>query len=343
MSKIKYFKFLSNNVERIMKFDGEKTYGFVNGRWMIEDSLLYKINGRNPDPTLVEISENEASEIVGIKNGNKVIYYISFLIPIALIVAAFFVGSMAIDIYNRNKSEKELVNMSQEEVNRKILDSIILNAKEEDITSSFKEAQKLYKLIPFGGVEDSVYKDGVTTISDVEKSLLLSVALENVDFNSDSNYVRTYDTSLLINEVSKLYNGFAIYDLPISIYSMNSEYYCILDGSIYGCVLNENGKTYRSKEIVKVTENKSENVLYLYEASILVKDERMTAENKCYYELFRYSDARDSFMDCSNKSCMSLTNPLESYKYKAVIYKHTFKKDMNGSYYWYSTEYNSKV
>lgn len=348
MKKARYFKFLGmNGEERIIKYEGDATFGFVNGRWMAEPSLITKINGRDPDSSVVEITEKEACKIVGVKHGLKIFYYMSFLIPVVIIIAGIYIGKYAINVFIENKKEEEAVyNKTYEE---RLEEVIVLEENEVDVTKNYDKTtiDSLYAIIPFSSSSTkSAYQKDKNNINNLDTiSLFGTMVSIYIDECSTTDEGCLFSVEKLKGKISSTYNGYNGYNAlskPLEFISSDNKYVCTLnEDDNYLCKSNNKlMKSYRVSDIVKVTEKDDE--LYIYEASIYVKDE-YEKDNKYLYSIYRLTNGTMGITSCTLESeCKELEDPFEKYKSSSVIYKHTYKKNSNG-YYWYSTDLYNKL
>ena len=351
MSKrVRYYKFLGmNGEERIIKYVDDTTFGFVNGRWMSEPSLITKINGRDPDSSVVEITEKEAAKIVGVKGGSKFFYYLSFLVPIIIIIGGVYFGRFAINSYQENKeNEKEVYNKTPEE---RIEEVIKLADNEKDITKTFDKnsIQELYVKIPFSASSSkTAYQKDKNSINTLDTAALFGTVVTMYSKECiDNDGKCDFSVELLKNEVALTYNGYNGYNVlstPLEFISQDNKYVCTLNDErlVYDCSkYNKMMKSYRDYKIVKVTQD--EENLYLYESSVFVKDE-YEKDDKFSYSVYRLTNGTLNLATCTlDSGCKELDSAYNTYKGSSVIYKHTYKKDSSGKYYWYTTELHNKL
>lgn len=108
--KVRYFKYKGvNGEDRIIREQDSLTDTFISGRWMREPSLIAKINGTDHDETVVEISEKEAMNILGVPTTSKTRGLITYIIPVILIILLVIIGSLAIKRFKDNNKEKNAI------------------------------------------------------------------------------------------------------------------------------------------------------------------------------------------------------------------------------------------
>lgn len=345
---MKYFKFKGvNGEDRIIRYHDDVTETFISGRWMSEPSLITKINGRDPDDTLVEIDEKEAMDILGIHVSSKTANSLSYIVPIILVILLIVVGSIAIKRFKENVKEENAI--YEKSLNERINEVINVKDNEEDVTkdTSKERVFELYSLIPFSPSSlKSAYQSDSTNISMIDSTNLYATAITHC--NNTGDCIVSGEGSYTIDDIKTAiahifngYNGYNVLSTPDSFVSSDNKLKCDLEESrtSYYCHKNDSlENTYRDYDIVKVT--KEEDTINLYESSILVYKE-YEFENVNYYTIYRYNNATVPILKCDIENpCEKIKNPYATYGNSSVLYKHVLKKDLSGNYYWYSTELN---
>lgn len=346
---MRYFKFrVTNGEDRVMREYEGKTEVFISGRWMSEPSLITKINGRDPDDTLVEIDEKEAMKILGISVTSKTANYLSYIIPVILIILLVVVGNIALKRFKDSEKEKNAI--YNKSLNERINEVINVKENEEDITkdTSSDLINELYSLIPFSASSlKNAYQSASTNINMIDSTNLYASAITHCNNKKDclisgEGSYSIEDIKTAISHIFNGYNGYNVLSTPDTFVSSDNKLKCDLEESrtSYYCHKNDSlENTYRDYDIVKVTKEE-DNTINLYESSVLVYKE-YELDNVNYYTIFRYNNASVPILKCdAENTCEKIKNAYATYGNSSVIYKHTLKKDQSGNYYWYGTELN---
>lgn len=345
---MRYFKYKGiNKEEKIFRYNNENTEIFINGRWMIEPSLITKIDGSAHDETVEEISEREAMNIIGVPISSKTRNAITYIVPLILIVLLIIIGSFAIKRFRDSNKEKNAI--YDKTLNERINEVIKVQDSEEDITKDIpkEEIKDLYNLIPFSASSlKNAYQEANTNINMIDSTNLYATAITHCNIKNDCliSGEGSYSIEDIKTAISHIFNGYGGYNVlstPDTFVSSDNKLKCDLEENriSYYCHKNDSlENTYRDYDIVKVT--KEENSIILYESSILIYKE-YKLENVFYYTIYRYSNAKEPILTCNiDNPCEQLKNPYATYGKSSIIYKHVFEKDLSGNYYWYTTEVN---
>ena len=346
--KVRFFKYKGVNKEdKIIREHDNLTETFINGRWMSDPSLITKINGTAHDETVVEITEKEAMTIIGIPITNKKINIITYVVPIIFIILLIILGSFAIKRLKDSYKEKNAIN--EKSLTERINEVIKVKDGEEDVTKDISQdiIKDLYNLIPFSASSlKNAYQSESTNINMIDSINLYATAITHCNNKNDclvsgEGSYSIEDIKTAISHIFNGYNGYNVLSTPETFVSLDNKLKCDLEESktSYYCHKNDSlENTYRDYDIVKIT--KEEDDMILYESSILVYKE-YEFENVNYYTVYRYSNASIPIISCNiDNPCEKIKNPYATYGKSSIIYKHIFKKDLSGNYYWYSTEVN---
>lgn len=230
---------------------------------------------------------------------------------------------------------------------------------------------KLYKYIPVSstvfekfdyGTEKlkSAYQNKLVKYSDMSNILILETAYQNMNelisfdeenietkTKGDRTYVSNsgyFSKDIMDTKIKELYGSEATVvhqDFNMFLYYNEGTYYKIIGGFegvySYYCVSN-----YISKAYIVGDE------LYIYDKCIyahvnpteLPEGDSQNEYDNYVYSYKTYTDSTLNNLIDSFKSEKELTNDelKTKYKDKMKTYKHTFKKDASGNYYWYSSE-----
>lgn len=348
---MRYFKFKGvNGEDRIIREHDSQTETFISGRWMSEPSLITKIDGSAHDETLKEISEKEAMNILGVHASSKTMNILSYIVPIILVILLIVVGSIAIKRFKDNAKDKK--SLYEKSLTERINEVIKVKETEEDITKDISQdtIKELYDLIPFSASSlKGAYQSESTNINMIDSTNLYATAITHCNIKNDclvsgEGSYNVEDIKTAISHIYNGYNGYNVLSTPDTFISSDNKLKCDLEETrtSYNCHNNDSlENTYREYDIVKITED--EDTINLYESSILVYKE-YELENVNYYTVYRYSNATSSILKCNVENpCEKLKNAYATYGNSSVLYKHSFKKDSSGNYYWYGTELNGAL
>lgn len=200
---------------------------------------------------------------------------------------------------------------------------------------------KLYKYIPdlnSNYVRLTAYQNKKITLADLDNAYLLAYAASNLDLDDtdkkpfdgmelDPDWY-SYDASLLQNKVQEMYGK----TLENESYEIGFGKECEYVNNNYQCSLG--GGSTESMESIKYISK-----FYEESGNLYIEDK---------YMIIIYRDNVNTLYEDSTKTkliaSLDENNTEESeslakkYDSKMKKYIHTFKKNENGSYYWYSTE-----
>lgn len=272
--------------------------------------------------------KNEEKNKKGKKWINVVI--IVFVLLFGFVGGIFYTLFAVLDQYQSNDYFRELLSK----------DFYVID-EEETFYDVDDDIKKIYQYIPdlnSNYVRLNAYQNKKITLSDLDNSYLLAYAVSNLELsNMDKKpfddmelgsdwYI--YDATLLQNKVQEMYgknltNESYIIEFGEKCEYVNNNYQCGLGGS--------------SSEFMS-------SIRYI--TNVYADSENLYIEDKYMVEIIK--DDVDALYEDSTKTKLIVTldeDSLENFgtisqKYDSKMkkYKHTFKKNENGSYYWYSTE-----
>lgn len=140
----------------------------------------------------------------------------------------------------------------------------------------------------------------------------------------------------IIKKIKELYgkNANIIYE-SFSPSSMGVEEYAYKNGKYqysYG------GHGILVSPVSKITEATTDNEKNIYDKFVFIVEEPQNTKYSIYTNCEQKNKVEEIDMETAGKIDDVEKYVLEKYSDKMTTYKHTFKKDENGNYYWYSTE-----
>lgn len=282
-----------------------------------------------------------------------------FVIAILIIVIAFmyfyFTNQIKFQQSNvTNNLPYNSISTQSNEINNTVTQTAI--TENLDINSSL--VKKIYEYVPAldnDKIQPSAYQDSKITKENLNDEYLLAYAFKNLvipesekESIKEGNSVLTPDTgwysfsaSLLQKKVVEMY-GSNIPDRDFGIYSGE------------GCTYKNNGRYTHGvggASIENMVNLRTIKKAYQIADTIYIEDNYMSLQendDKEESKLYETSNS-DKLISSIKWGRLRNKNSLEEYKAelekikseysdKMTSYKHTFKKNADGSYYWYSTE-----
>lgn len=245
-----------------------------------------------------------------------------------------------------NKVENTVVNKTPSTIENNTSNNSSSTSTKETLDVNSELVKKLYNYIPAfdqNRIQNNAYQTKKVTKETLDNKVLLAYAFKNLKLNeSDKTTVvengnpiegwYTFDAEKLHEKEIEMY-GSAVRDDSFEI------------GYGQGCTYSNGKYSFSSgggsdewmvnvRTITKA--NKENDMLYIEDKYIVSKEK----ENKL--ALYTASDSNEKLvvMDGSNYTDDdTLRKEIKNkYENKMTTYKHTFKKNADGSYYWYSTE-----
>lgn len=266
---------------------------------------------------------------------------------------------------NETEEEYEFTTLNSEKYNSLSIPVNINTTSDTDIEKNSVDinselVKQLYKMVIVeDSIKTSLYTNSKVTAKDLDKNDILIKALDEVrkcEYDSEGNVTNDVDVKFtpedLKEKVIELYGADYVKDYKGHIdesayggwhYDSVSNTY-IPEGGVSGC-FSDNINISESLPVVKVT--KDENNIYMYTEMYFSTS---GFGNTSVYA--NYSDYENSISIGSQQSdnvpytrfegSLEYDNLFNYFKdrYPNIIYtyKHTFKKNTNGTYYWVSTE-----
>ena len=303
-------------------------------------------------------NENEERKIVKIRLSTAILCFIILALTLGLVFMYLYynkkddnksttsTSSNMSSNFSENKNENTVANKVQNALENNTTNTSNLASTKEDLDVNSELVKKLYNYIPAfneNRIQNNAYQTKKVTKETLDNKVLLAYAFKNLKLSeSDKTTVvengekiegwYTFNAEKLHEKEKEMY-GNAISDESFEI------------GYGQGCTYSNGKYSFSSgggsdewmvnvRTITKA--NKENDMLYIEDKYIVSKEK----ENKL--ALYTASDSNEKLvvMDGSNYTDDdTLIKEIQSkYENKMTTYKHTFKKNSDGSYYWYSTE-----
>lgn len=240
--------------------------------------------------------------------------------------------------------------------------------KEEIKKVTVEEAKEFYKYIPELYYEGfTIYQDKAVTIDDVPKELLLNELYTNVDkFDADGSTINvkneaecTSKNGTYVSNLCYIFGQFENEEFYIPISNMKIKYekfygpinelpkvnsindldkcVCELNNENYYC----NCRTYIDldegsfKNATRFNKfEQAEDELYIYVDYLYAYYASTDESGSMYVKVYDKKDGKElGFAHTFFEDVL-----FDSYEKGASLYKHTYKKDANGNYYWTKVE-----
>ncbi len=224
--------------------------------------------------------------------------------------------------------------------------------KLKEISIDSTKVKTAYDIIPHIdglNIMENAYQSEKTTLDKLSNELILGMALYRTEFNGDNTKPIegeeegydpnsllgdswfTFESSVIQNTVKKLYgkeveNGNSEPFSGESIMYENGKYHYSYGGN--GFI-----RTTNVREIVKAYED--ENYLYIEDRYAYIYNNFENEENEIY-EVYKNSNKKDIISEITKEE--TLEDIIKNHKDQMQSYKHTFAKNVDGTYYWVSTE-----
>ena len=282
---------------------------------------------------------------------------IKFSIAITLII--IFILIIAGIIYYGVTRETE--NTNSENVTNNENTNTLKQPKVTSLDIESEEVKNLYKYIMKINTnqEELVYRSTKVTEKDLNNQLKLMTIFENVD-ESDASEIKmltdengyevehTYYTKETIEEVAKKVFGD---DVTITHESCESFFASARDykDGVYDCYEYEGGGgvLWEASTSKLISAEQSGDEIYIYDKYVHLIEVENIIDGTNYagtYDIYEASDRQVKMAERVDFSANNLydgdkIDNIENYLgRKLTTFKHTYKKNADGQYYWYSTE-----
>lgn len=295
-------------------------------------------------------------EPIKIRLSTVILIFIIFILIVIIIGSSFYYQRKIKDNTNliqnkiiENNTQMKLKEISNENNNTENNNTIENLTKKIDTNNEL--IQKLYNYIPAIDykIQKNAYQDKKITLNELENGFLLRVAFTNLSLkNEDKKKISdeydldtgwySFDANILQNKVKELYGKNT--NIPNESFDDGAGLQCNYHDGLYD-VTSGGGTGEGLIPVSKIVEAYSQNDVIC----IITKNATyiFTEENKngslytnstLTNKIKDYKNGTYSTMD-GNKIAEDIIKNDEDMMSK---YKHTFKKDTNGNYYWVSTE-----
>ena len=278
----------------------------------------------------------EGKKEIKISLGTVICIFIIFVLIIALLGMWYYNNK---NIVNNSNKISETKNDKQEEIeNRNEANELNLNS--ELIT-------ELYSYIPVissNKIEENAYQSNLVTKEDLETEYLLACAFKKLNLldnqKQPSELVEewyTFDAEILQEKVKQIYGE----KLENKSFDIGYGKGCSYENGkyLYGFGGGSGERVYSIRKIQKAYQE--DDNLYIEDRYMIFKSDVDTSKA----EIYNASDDRATLIaNLDFEKTTSMENEklekelIMQYENEMQIYKHTFKKNDNGEYYWYSTE-----
>lgn len=299
----------------------------------------------------------DKKEPIKIRLSTVILLFIILILIIAIIVIVFYYQNKINN--DTNLIENKITKNNTQINSNKSLDkesnvdkSNDTNEKEiKKIDTNDELIQKLYSYIPAieYKIQKNAYQDKKITINELQNDFILSVAftklsLKNEDkkkisdeYNVDSGWY-SFDANILQNKVKELYGKNV--NIPNQTFDDGAGVVCSYSNGEYMYSVG-GGSNESLIPVSKIVEAYSQNdEIYIITKNTTFVSNAENEKGSLYTDstlankIKDYQDEKYIAMD-GNKIAEDIIKNDEKIM---INYKHTFKKDTNGNYYWVSTE-----
>ena len=299
----------------------------------------------------------DKKEQIKIRLSTVILLFIILILIIAIIVIVFYYQNKINN--DTNLIENKITKNNTQINSNKSLDkesnvdkSNDTNEKEiKKIDTNDELIQKLYSYIPAieYKIQKNAYQDKKITINELQNDFILSVAftklsLKNEDkkkisdeYNVDSGWY-SFDANILQNKVKELYGENV--NIPNQTFDDGAGAVCSYSNGEYMYSVG-GGSNESLMPVSKIVETYSQNdEIYIITKNTTFVSNAENEKGSLYTDstlankIKDYQDEKYIAMD-GNKIAEDIIKNDEKIM---INYKHTFKKDTNGNYYWVSTE-----
>lgn len=244
------------------------------------------------------------------------------LLMLAVVAGASYGVWYQIDNHNKEKETTETKEKKDDIIN---MDSI-------DIESDIVKNSQSY--IPYGFIErekGTAYSSHIVKYEDLSNKLILETVLLKIEKSLG------YCDEIVKQQIEKMYGPNKKYTNENSgAYTYQNGCYSFAGGGSSASAPHKFSKVYKAE--------KSDKELYLYEKYIYVTLTSTSFDAPSYVSIYKYGDLTGKIEDVNFNNTsdaieyMNDEGLLTKYENKSGEYKHIFKVNDSGNYYWYSTE-----
>lgn len=311
----------------------------------------------------------EEKEPIKIRLSTVILSFIIFILILAIIFMYFYFTNSSKESNNTIENNKEsiseniisnFVNTSepvQGESTNNVSTIKKLNINSNEVTQLYKYIMKVNS-----SQEELVYRNTKVTEKDLNNQLKLATIFENITRNDASNIKNVTDSYGYTTE-HIYYSKNTIETIAKKIFGNNTSikhetYEGLLaqakeyKNGEYDCYEFQGGGGYpwllSCSELISAEQNGDE--IYIYDKYVHIYENDLSSDTCTIYDSSDKSNIIAKNID-SNTFLKNAESNSGEYSSKVIIdninnitnnkvktFKHTFKKNNNGSYYWYSTE-----
>lgn len=153
---------------------------------------------------------------------------------------------------------------------------------------------------------------------------------------SDETLYNVYESKFIEKVYKRYYGENYNYNAPKYLEDKNNR--CELQGDYYFCYENDKKSSGGQYLFISYNEEDFDEYIYVYTKSVYVENKCNEENSVCISHI--YTDANKTKKIIEKNLGMDLYDCFEDEKVnnEAIKYKHKFKKNSDGTYYWYSVE-----
>lgn len=283
-------------------------------------------------------------EPIKVKLSTVILSFIIFALIIFIAFIYFYFTNVE-ETKQNNESNKIVDTNSQLSETE---NTTIETSKIETLNTSSELVKKVYDYIPVINVMKyepyNAYQTGKVTINDLDTEYILGCAFTKLSLSDkDKDYIYPgddgwyrFDANLLQQKVKEMYNQ--------NVENKSFEY----SGGAQGCSYSEGKYThssggYVSQNLISIREIEKSYMdgekLIIEDKYIALKSDDINQTNELFSSSNSTKGIKKIDIDLIEKTHEMISKEIkENYADEMTRYRHTFKKNVDGLYYWYSTE-----
>ena len=313
--------------------------------------------------------KKEEKEPIKVRLSTVILCFIIFILVIAMAGMYFY--------YNKQDDSNKIETKVEETINNNIEkketiannineNTVITNntSKTEELDINSELVKKLYNYVPLLGNDSpkfaNAYQDNKITIDNMDEKYMIAYAFEKLELsgtdklpyeNEDGTKLDPstgwycFYPTLLRNKEKEMY-GKDIADQSV-VYGNGTTYLTYNNGKYFYSSGGNGGNEWHMgiKNIEK--SYKQSDLLYIEDKYLTLEEKYDENNNMTNYKLYTSANCSKLVEIVDNTIAKKIeklmgeeiaTEIINNYNAKMKKYKHTFKKNSDGSYYWYSTE-----
>jgi len=252
-------------------------------------------------------------------------------------------------------NEQENVSLVEEKISNEIEEKNKEKNEEKEISVNSEVVKNAYVIIPKVESENDykmAYQSKKITFNDLPNKVKLVNIVEHVNFENEKIYPGLedggydwfyFDEDVLVKKAKELYGEKAV--INHEKFGPNCAIQYVYKDGRY--LYSYGGQATMVLPVSKMTKATTDNEnLYIYDKFVFVIEEWIEEPQQgiigSKYNIYTNSEQNNKVAEIDMEPSEIIDDVekyvLEKYSDKMATYKHTFKKDENGNYYWYSTE-----